>query len=83
MVFLNESESVQNFFYCLFISVAIGDPFIKRGIPLTGLKAPHFRACLKPGSGFSMSHVFVFIVLNGLRWMFILLILAELLTITV
>jgi hypothetical protein len=55
------------FLLFVYICIAIGDPFIKRGIPLTGLKAPHLRACLKPGSGFSMSHVFVFIVFNGLR----------------
>jgi hypothetical protein len=47
------------------------------------LISPHSCVCPKPGPGFQMSYVMVFFMFNNLRWLFILLILVELLTITV
>ena len=54
----------------------------------TGLTPPHLCACLKPGAGFPMPYVVVlFFVFSEFswdeRWLFILLILVELLTISV
>jgi hypothetical protein len=55
-------------------------------ITLTSLIPPHFCACLKPGPGFPTSYVVVFFVFSEFsydkRWLFVLLILVELLTIT-
>ena len=57
------------------------------GIPLANLILPHFCACPRPGPAFLRSYVLVCCMLNDLicceRWLFVLLTLVELSTITV
>jgi hypothetical protein len=54
------------------------------GIQFTGLTLPHFYACLNSGHCYQTLCVEVFFMLNELgdRWLFALLLLGELLTIT-
>ena len=54
-------------FYCLFLSVAVGDYQEGRTVmPLTGLTLPHWCVCPKPG--FLTSYVVVlFFVFSELR----------------
>jgi len=79
------------FFIVCFYMYCWRDPVIKRNqegrvrIPLTCLTPPHVCACPKSEPGFTSSYVVIFscLVRKGERWLFVLLILKELLTITV
>jgi hypothetical protein len=55
------------------------------GIPLTGLTLQHFCACPKSEPGFPMSYAVFFLctMSRGEQWLFVLLMLVELLTKTV
>ena len=53
--------SVQTKTYVLLLEIQLSRGGGGVGIPLTSLTPPHFYACPKPGPGFPMSHVIVFL----------------------
>ena len=76
-----------NFFllfgYCLYIYIDVVNPSVQRGELQSYLTSPHFHAWSKSGHGIPTSYVEVFLcsVGWGERWLFVLLIVVELLTI--
>ena len=74
--------------FCKYTCIVTGYQFIIRGggggvaITLTDIALPHSCVCLQTGSGFPTLSVWSF-KFNDLKWLIVLLILVELLTITV
>ena len=72
-------------FYFLIKIIVVEDPFQGGGLPLTSRIPPHVCAYPKPGHGFQTPCVVVVcvVIFLGEWWLFVLLTLVELLTITV